>query len=108
MGVPLVPAAPSEGRPRACGHPQCRPGQRSVRRGKGATHFQRTAGQPARLRCKESSRKGFMESRADLSPEIIFFFTALPLSLPSLEHSVDLLHHVQAANWLTSSGNEAN
>ena len=49
-----------------------------------------------------------MESRADLSPEIIFFFTALPLSLPSLEHSVDLLHHVQAANWLTSSGNEAN
>lgn len=38
-----------------------------------------------------------------------FFFTALPLSLPSLEHSVDdLLHRVQAANWLTSSGNEAN
>lgn len=108
MGVPLVPAAPSEGRARACGHPQRRPGQRSVRRtGKGATHFQRTAGQPARLQCKESSRKGFMESHADLSPEIIFF-TALPLSLPSLEHSVDLLHHVQAANWLTSSGNEAN
>lgn len=44
-----------------------------------------------------SGRKGFMESRADLPPTPAprsFFFTALPLSLPSLEHSVDLLHHV--------------